>query len=59
MPTIAYDSGAVMLSPELAGFTDTRFADFTTGNVLKDGLDVLVAETSKSEVFGRMKRGSR
>ncbi|AWZ03576.1 MULTISPECIES: cyclophane-forming radical SAM peptide maturase AmcB [unclassified Streptomyces] len=44
MPTIAYDGGVVLLSPELAGFTDTRFGDFTTGNVLKDGLDVLVAE---------------
>lgn len=47
MPTIAYDGGVVMLSPELADFTDTRFGDFTTGNVLKDGLDVLVAEAEE------------
>ncbi|MEW2417534.1 cyclophane-forming radical SAM peptide maturase AmcB [Streptomyces sp. NPDC046866] len=47
MPTIAYDGGVIMLSPELAGFTDARFGDFTTGNVLKDGLDVLVAEAEK------------
>ncbi|MBT2480793.1 cyclophane-forming radical SAM peptide maturase AmcB [Streptomyces sp. ISL-94] len=47
LPTVAYDGGVVMLSPELAGFTDDRFGDFTTGNVLKDGLDVLVAEAEK------------
>lgn len=47
MPTIAYDGGVVMLSPELAGFTDARFGDFTTGNVLRDGLDVLVAEAEQ------------
>ncbi|MFF0550813.1 cyclophane-forming radical SAM peptide maturase AmcB [Streptomyces sp. NPDC004311] len=47
MPTIAYDGGVVMLSPELAGFTDARFGDFTTGNVLREGLDVLVAEAEE------------
>ncbi|MFB7265539.1 radical SAM protein [Streptomyces nojiriensis] len=47
MPTVAYDGGVVMLSPELAGFIDARFGDFTTGNVLKDGLDVLVAEAEE------------
>ncbi|GHE71270.1 cyclophane-forming radical SAM peptide maturase AmcB [Streptomyces lavendulocolor] len=47
LPTIAYDGGVVMLSPELAGFTDERFGDFTTGNVLRDGLDVLVAEAEQ------------
>lgn len=47
MPTVAYDGGVIMLSPELAGFTDARFGDFTTGNVLKDGLDVLVAEAEE------------
>ncbi|MEV0409845.1 radical SAM protein [Streptomyces sp. NPDC050448] len=47
LPTVAYDGGVVMLSPELAGFTDARFGDFTTGNVLKDGLDVLVAEAEQ------------
>jgi uncharacterized protein len=47
LPTIAYDGGVVMLSPELAGFTDPRLGDFTTGNVLKDGLDVLAAEAER------------
>ncbi|MFE6101006.1 cyclophane-forming radical SAM peptide maturase AmcB [Streptomyces laurentii] len=44
LPTVAHDGGVVLLSPELAGFTDNRFGDFTTGNVLRDGLDVLVVE---------------
>ncbi|MFJ3964130.1 cyclophane-forming radical SAM peptide maturase AmcB [Streptomyces sp. NPDC090036] len=47
LPTIAYDGGVVMLSPELAGFTDHRFGDFTTGNVLRTGLDVLVTEAEQ------------
>ncbi|MEU3598903.1 cyclophane-forming radical SAM peptide maturase AmcB [Streptomyces sp. NPDC006798] len=44
MPTVAYDGGVVMLSPELAGFTDARFGDFTTGNVIRTNLDVLVSD---------------
>lgn len=47
LPTVAHDGGVVLLSPELAGFTDERFGDFTTGNVLRDGLDVLVAEAEE------------
>ncbi|MEU5915648.1 cyclophane-forming radical SAM peptide maturase AmcB [Streptomyces sp. NPDC047141] len=47
LPTVAYDGGVVMLSPELAGFTDDRFGDFTTGNVLGHGLDLLVAEAEE------------
>lgn len=47
LPTVAYDGGVVMLSPELAGFTDDRFGDFTTGNVLDVGLGVLVAEAEE------------
>lgn len=44
LPTIAYDGGVVLLSPELAGFTDDRFGDFTTGNVLHHELDQLLAQ---------------
>ncbi|MFF2813829.1 cyclophane-forming radical SAM peptide maturase AmcB [Streptomyces sp. NPDC058000] len=44
LPTVSFDGGVVLLSPELAGCTDKRFGDFTTGNVLHDGLDVLVGE---------------
>ncbi|MGD9482934.1 hypothetical protein WDH52_06665 [Streptomyces sp. TRM70308] len=31
LPTIAYDGGVVMLSPELAGFTDERSATSPPG----------------------------
>ncbi|WP_431772093.1 cyclophane-forming radical SAM peptide maturase AmcB [Streptomyces cucumeris] len=47
LPTVAYDGGVVLLSPELAGFTDQRFGDFTTGNVLRTSLDVLLAEAEQ------------
>lgn len=46
LPTIAYDGGVVLFSPELAGFTDDRFGDFTTGNVLHHELDQLLAEAT-------------
>ncbi|MET7905728.1 hypothetical protein ABZS86_31430 [Streptomyces sp. NPDC005355] len=44
LPTVAYDGGVVLLSPELVGFTDERFGDFTTGNVFQHGLDRLLVE---------------
>ncbi|MCS0635119.1 radical SAM protein [Streptomyces sp. LP05-1] len=44
LPTVAHDGGVIMLSPELAGFDDSRFGDFTTGNVLRTGLEPLVVE---------------
>ena len=34
IPTVAQDGSVVLLSPELAGFTDERFGDFSSGNVL-------------------------
>jgi uncharacterized protein len=43
IPTIAYDGSVVLLSPELAGFTDVRHGDFSSGNVLRQPLDELVA----------------
>ncbi|MFI0780120.1 hypothetical protein [Streptomyces sp. NPDC021212] len=47
LPTIAHDGGVVVLSPELAGFTDQRFGDFTSGNVLRHGLDRLMGEVER------------
>ncbi|MFY1696828.1 MULTISPECIES: cyclophane-forming radical SAM peptide maturase AmcB [unclassified Solwaraspora] len=43
IPTIAYDGSVVLLSPELAGFTDSRYGDFTSGNVLTTGLAQILA----------------
>jgi uncharacterized protein len=38
IPTVAHDGSVVLLSPELAGFTDPRYGDFTSGNVLDTDL---------------------
>ncbi|MFE0192595.1 cyclophane-forming radical SAM peptide maturase AmcB [Streptomyces sp. NPDC058989] len=47
LPTIAYDGNVVLISPELAGFTDHRFGDFTTGNVLTTPLGTLLKEAGQ------------
>lgn len=47
LPTIAHDGTVVLLSPELAGFTDQRFGDFSTGNVLHTPLHRLLAEAEE------------
>jgi uncharacterized protein len=46
IPTIAYDGRVVLLSPELAGFSDPAYGDFTSGNVLDTPLDEIVAAAS-------------
>jgi Arylsulfatase regulator (Fe-S oxidoreductase) len=44
IPTIAHDGSVVVLSPELAGFSDPDYGDFTSGNVLQTPLpDILAA----------------
>jgi uncharacterized protein len=43
IPTIAYDGGVVLLSPELAGFSSDRYGDFTAGSVRDTPLDEIVA----------------
>ncbi|WP_414167226.1 cyclophane-forming radical SAM peptide maturase AmcB [Streptoverticillium reticulum] len=58
LPTVAYDGGVVLVSPELAGFTDPRLGDFTTGNVLSTPLDVLLAEAeSRTPWLAEFQRG--
>lgn len=44
VPAIGHDGAVVLLSPELAGFSDRRYGNFTSGNVLDRPLDELVAE---------------
>ena len=46
IPTVAYDGRVVLLSPELAGFSDPAYGDFTSGNVLDTPLDEIVAAAS-------------
>jgi uncharacterized protein len=43
IPTIAHDGRVVLLSPELAGFTDPAYGDFSSGNVLDTPLHDIVA----------------
>ena len=43
IPTICHDGSVVLLSPELAGFSDPRYGDFTSGNVLATGLAEILA----------------
>jgi uncharacterized protein len=48
IPTIGYDGSVVLLSPELAGFTDARYGDFATGNVLDTPLDEIISAAARS-----------
>jgi uncharacterized protein len=43
IPTIAADGRVFVLSPELAGFTDETYGDFSSGNVLDTPLPELLA----------------
>ncbi|MFK3982760.1 cyclophane-forming radical SAM peptide maturase AmcB [Micromonospora sp. NPDC050397] len=43
IPTVGYDGSVILLSPELAGFSDPEHGDFTSGNVLSTGLDEIIA----------------
>lgn len=43
IPTIGYDGSVVLLSPELAGFSDPRYGDFTSGNVLSTPLPEIIS----------------
>jgi uncharacterized protein len=44
IPTVGYDGSVILLSPELAGFSDPTHGDFTSGNVLTTGLSEILAE---------------
>ncbi|WP_067494180.1 cyclophane-forming radical SAM peptide maturase AmcB [Actinoplanes sp. TFC3] len=46
IPTIAHDGSVVLLSPELAGFSDPRYGDFSSGNVLTTPLATILAEAT-------------
>ncbi|WP_304598423.1 cyclophane-forming radical SAM peptide maturase AmcB [Plantactinospora sp. BB1] len=48
IPTIGYDGSVVLLSPELAGFTDPDYADFTSGNVLETPLRDILATAGRT-----------
>ena len=48
IPTIAADGRVFLLSPELAGFTDPRYGDFSSGSVLSEPLSSILARAATS-----------
>lgn len=48
IPTVATDGRVFLLSPELAGFTDSGYGDFSSGNVLRTPLHRLLVDAASS-----------
>ncbi|HEX2773367.1 MAG TPA: cyclophane-forming radical SAM peptide maturase AmcB [Micromonosporaceae bacterium] len=57
IPTIAHDGSVVLLSPELAGFSDPRYGDFSSGNVLHTPLADLLASAAATPWVDEFLRG--
>ncbi|WP_189115020.1 cyclophane-forming radical SAM peptide maturase AmcB [Pilimelia terevasa] len=57
VPTVAHDGGVVLLSPELAGFTDPRYGDFSSGNVLRTPLPAILAAATDTGWVREFLRG--
>ncbi|WP_325049904.1 cyclophane-forming radical SAM peptide maturase AmcB [Micromonospora radicis] len=57
IPTVAYDGSVVVLSPELAGFSDPRYGDFTSGNVLTRPLAAILADADRTAWVGEFISG--
>ncbi|GLY07193.1 MULTISPECIES: cyclophane-forming radical SAM peptide maturase AmcB [Actinoplanes] len=57
IPTVAYDGSVVLLSPELAGFHDPRYGDFTSGNVLSTPLPEILSRAAETPWIGEFLRG--
>jgi uncharacterized protein len=48
IPTVGYDGSVILLSPELAGFSDARYGDFSSGNVLTTALPEILAAATET-----------
>jgi uncharacterized protein len=48
IPTVAADGRVFLLSPELAGFTDARYGDFSSGTVMGESLSSILARAATS-----------
>jgi uncharacterized protein len=57
IPTVAFDGSVVLLSPELAGFHDGRYGDFTSGNVLATPLADILAGAAETPWIAEFLRG--
>jgi len=57
IPTVGHDGSVVVLSPELAGFTDPHYGDFTSGNVLTTPLGEILADAAGTPWVGEFLTG--
>ncbi|WP_433386062.1 cyclophane-forming radical SAM peptide maturase AmcB [Actinoplanes sp. CA-142083] len=57
IPTVAHDGSVVLLSPELAGFHDPRYGDFSSGNVLTTPLGEILAAAADTPWVAEFLRG--
>lgn len=57
IPTVGHDGSVTVLSPELAGFTNPRYGDFSSGNVLATPLAEIVAEAAETPWVGEFLAG--
>ncbi|GIM83570.1 radical SAM protein [Salinispora arenicola] len=57
IPTVGHDGSVTVLSPELAGFTNPRYGDFSSGNVLATPLAEILAEATQTPWVGEFLTG--
>ncbi|PYC73385.1 radical SAM/SPASM domain-containing protein [Micromonospora arborensis] len=57
IPTIGHDGSVTVLSPELAGFTDPRYGDFSSGNVLTTPLAEILSGAAATPWVGEFLAG--
>ncbi|SCG39120.1 uncharacterized protein GA0074704_0775 [Micromonospora siamensis] len=57
IPTVGQDGSVTVLSPELAGFTDPRYGDFSSGNVLVTPLGEILAGAEGTPWVGEFLTG--
>ncbi|WP_325049201.1 cyclophane-forming radical SAM peptide maturase AmcB [Micromonospora deserti] len=57
IPTVGHDGSVTVLSPELAGFTDVRYGDFSSGNVLVTPLAEILAGAERTPWVGEFLAG--
>jgi uncharacterized protein len=48
IPTVGCDGSVILFSPELAGFSDPRYGDFSSGNVLRTPLPEILARAAET-----------
>ncbi|MGH3885611.1 MAG: cyclophane-forming radical SAM peptide maturase AmcB [Pseudonocardiaceae bacterium] len=57
LPTIAWNGGVTLISPELAGFRSDRHGDFACGNVFRTPLDQLIQTGMRATWVREYQRG--